>query len=200
MTFVHGRPITENRPELVLIRHGETEWSRSGQHTGRTDLPLTETGRAEARSIAAAVGSMDFTHVFASPLQRAWDTATLVGLDPVRDDDLLEWDYGRYEGVTTAETRATIPDWSVWTHEILDGESVDDVGARADRAIERFARLDGRVAVVAHGHFLRIFAARWLELDPREGRRFVLNTSTLSLLGWERENRVIRRWNDPCGW
>ncbi len=200
MTFVHGRPIAENRPELVLIRHGETEWSRSGQHTGRTDLPLTETGRGEARSIASAVANIDFSHAYASPLRRAWETAELVGLDPVRDDDLLEWDYGRYEGITTAETRETIPDWSVWTHDILDGESVDEVGGRADRAIARLSVLDGPVAVVAHGHFLRIFAARWLDLDPREGRRFVLNTSTLSLLGWERENRVIRRWNDPCGW
>lgn len=200
MTFVHGRPITENRPELVLIRHGETEWSRSGQHTGRTDLPLTEVGRTEARSIASAVANINFSSAFASPLQRAWETAQLVGLDPVSDDDLLEWDYGRYEGVTTAHTRKTIPDWSVWTHEIVGGESVDEVGARADRAIGRLSPLDGPVAVVAHGHFLRVFAARWLGLDPREGRRFVLNTSTLSLLGWERENRVIKRWNDPCGW
>lgn len=200
MTFVHGRPITENRPELVLIRHGETEWSRSGQHTGRTDLPLTEIGRNEARSISVAVADFDFSHAFASPLQRAWETAELVGLAAVRDDDLLEWDYGQYEGSTTAETRQTIPDWSVWTHEILGGESVDEVGVRADRAIVRLSQLDGPVAVVAHGHFLRIFAARWLDLDAREGRRFVLNTSTLSLLGWERENRVIRRWNDPCGW
>jgi broad specificity phosphatase PhoE len=200
MPFVHGRPVTENRPELVLIRHGETEWSKSGQHTGRTDLALTDHGRDEARAIAVAVSSIEFEHAFASPLQRAWETAQLVGLDPQRDDDLLEWDYGIYEGITTAETRETIADWSVWTHEIIGGEAVDDVGARADAAIERLSRLDGPVAVVAHGHFLRIFAARWLGLDAREGRRFVLNTSTLSLLGWERENRVIRRWNDPCGW
>jgi broad specificity phosphatase PhoE len=200
MTFVHGRPLTANRPELVLIRHGETDWSRSGQHTGRTDLPLTNHGRDEAEAIAASVSSIEFTHAFASPLQRAWETAQLVGLNPQRDDDLLEWDYGTYEGITTAETRETIADWSVWTHEIIGGETVDEVGVRADAAIERFARLDGPVAVVAHGHFLRIFAARWLGFDPREGRRFVLNTSTLSLLGWERENRVIKRWNDPCGW
>lgn len=199
MNFVHGRPLTENRPELVLIRHGETEWSKSGQHTGRTDLPLTEHGRTEARAIKSAVSAIDFAHAFASPLQRAWETAGLVGLAPQRDDDLLEWDYGEYEGISTAETRETIPDWSVWTHEIHGGESVDEVGRRADQAIERYSQLDGSVAVVAHGHFLRIFAARWLGFDAREGRRFVLNTSTLSLLGWERENRVIRRWNDPCG-
>jgi broad specificity phosphatase PhoE len=200
MTFVHGRPITENRPELVLIRHGETEWSRSGQHTGRTDLPLTEIGRNEARAITTAVADFDFSHARWSGLAKAWETAELLGLSPVRDDDLLEWDYGQYEGITTAETRQTIPDWSVWTHEIFGGESVDEVGDRADQVIGRLSQLDGPVAVIAHGHFLRVFAARWLDLDAREGRRFVLNTSTLSLLGWERENRVIRRWNDPCGW
>lgn len=198
--FVHGRPVTENRPELVLIRHGETEWSKSGQHTGRTDLPLTDVGRQEARNIAAAVAEIDFNHAYASPLQRAWETAELIGLSPVRDDGLLEWDYGVYEGVTTKETRTTIPEWSVWTHEIIGGESVDDVGARADAVIERVARLEGRIGIIAHGHFLRVFAARWLGLAPVEGRRFVLNTSTMSLLGWERENRVIHRWNDPCGW
>ncbi|MFT6811846.1 MAG: broad specificity phosphatase PhoE [Ilumatobacter sp.] len=198
--FEHGRPITPNRPELILIRHGETEWSASGQHTGRTDLPLTEQGREEARSIAAAVADIDFTSAFSSPLQRAWETAGLVGLTPTSDDSLLEWDYGDYEGITTAETRETIPGWSVWTHEILNGESIDEVGQRADAAIDRYTKLSGPIAVVAHGHFLRIFAARWLSLPAQEGRRFVLNTSTLSLLGWERENRVIKRWNDPCGW
>ena len=160
MTFVHGRPITENRPELVLIRHGETAWSRSGQHTGRTDLALSETGRNEARSISTAVADFDFSHAFASPLQRAWETAGIIGLRPDRDDDLLEWDYGEYEGITTTETRQTIPNWSVWTHEIVGGESVDEVGVRADRAIARLSQLNGPVAVVAHGHFLRVFAAR----------------------------------------
>ena len=127
--------------------------------------------------------------------------SALVGLEPVRDDGLVEWGYGVYEGITTAETRDTIPDWSVWTHPIEGGESLADVGARADAAIDRLiATSSETVAVVAHGHFLRIFAARWLGLNPVEGRRFVLNTTTMSLLGWERENRVVRRWNDPCGW
>lgn len=200
MSFVHGRPVTENRPELVLIRHGETEWSASGRHTGRTDIALTTHGREEARSIAAAVATIDFTHVYASPLRRAWETAELVGLTPTADDDLVEWDYGDYEGRTTADIRETIPLWSVWTDEITGGESVDEVGRRADSVITRLSTLTGPVAVVAHGHFLRIFAARWLDLPACEGRRFVLNTSTLSMLGWERENRVITRWNDPCGW
>ena len=198
--FEHGRPVTEDRPELVLVRHGETEWSRTGRHTGRTDLELTEHGRAEARSIADAVSTIDFSRVFASPLRRAWETAELVGLHPERDDDLVEWDYGDYEGISTAEVRRTVPDWSVWTHEIVGGETIDQVAARADRAIERYAALQGRIGVVAHSHVLRIFTARWLGLEPDAGRHFVLNTATVSLLGWERENRVIRRWNDPCGW
>jgi len=186
-------------PELVLLRHGETAWSASGRHTGRTDIPLTDRGRAQAADIAGAIARFDFTHVFASPLQRAWETAELAGLTPTPDGDLLEWDYGAYEGVTTAETRRTTADWSVWTHPIVDGESVGDVGRRADAAIERLCRLEGTIAVVAHGHLLRVLAARWLGLDPVEGRRFVLDTTTMSLLGWEREHRVIRRWNDPCG-
>ncbi len=204
MTFDHGRPAVDpdapNRPELVLIRHGETEWSVTGQHTGRTDLPLTERGRAEARAIADAVAGYDFDRVYASPLQRAWQTAELVGLRPERDDELMEWDYGEIEGRTTAEYREHTPDWSVWTHPIPGGESLADVGARADRVIERLCASSGRVGLVAHGHFLRVLGARWVGFDPIEGRRLVLNTSTVSLLGWEREQRVIRRWNDPCGW
>lgn len=193
--------MTSHTPELVLIRHGETEWSKSGQHTGRTDLELTELGKLQAEDIKAVVASLPIDRTIASPLRRAWETAELIGLDPVRDDDLLEWDYGVYEGITTAETRETIPGWSVWTHPIEGGESLAEVGARADAAIDRLiATSSETVAVVAHGHFLRIFAARWLGLDAVEGRRFVLNTTTMSLLGWERENRVIRRWNDPCGW
>lgn len=190
---------TPASPELVLIRHGETEWSSDRRHTGRTDIALTEHGRAEARGIAAAIAGIEFDHVVASPLRRAWETATLAGLDPTAEDSILEWDYGDYEGLTTAGVRETVPNWSVWTHPIHGGESVDEVGVRADAAIGRFEQLGGTIAVVAHAHFLRILAARWLELDPREGRRFVLDTASLSILGWERENRVVARWNDPCG-
>lgn len=186
-------------PELVLIRHGETEWSASGRHTGRTDIELTETGRRQASDIAGAIARFEFSKAFASPLGRAWRTAELASLSPIRDDGLLEWDYGAYEGITTAEVRRTIDEWSVWTHPIVDGETVDQVGRRADGVIERMCRLDGPIALVAHGHLLRILAARWLGLDAVEGRRFVLDTTTMSILGWERENRVIRRWNDPCG-
>ncbi|NND74052.1 MAG: histidine phosphatase family protein [Ilumatobacter sp.] len=192
--------MTTSRPELVLIRHGETEWSASRRHTGRTDIELTDRGREQAQAIAAAVADIDFTTVLASPLRRAWDTAVLAGLTPTVDDGIVEWDYGDYEGITTATVRETTPGWSVWTHPITGGESVDDVGARADAAIERYTEHGGTIGIVAHAHFLRILAARWLGLDAREGRRFVLDTATLSLLSWERENRVVRRWNDPCGW
>ncbi len=191
---------TPSQPDLVLIRHGETEWSRERRHTGRTDVPLTEHGRAQAQNIAAAVESFPFTHVFASPLSRAWDTARLVGLDPVEEPDLIEWDYGRYEGITTATIRETEPGWSVWTHPVLDGESVEAVGARVDALLGRLSTLDGPIALVAHAHLLRVLGARWLGLDAVEGRRFSLDTATISILGWERENRVVVRWNDPCGW
>lgn len=188
----------EWRPSVHIA--GPARRERVGQRVGRTDSPLTDHGREEARSIAAAVAETAFTHAFASPLQRAWETAGLVGLTPTVDDLLVEWDYGDYEGITTDATRQIIPDWSVWTHDIVNSESVDEVGRRADAAIDRYSGLSGPIAVLAHGHFLRIFAARWLGLPAQEGRRFVLNTSTLSLLGWERENRIIKRWNDPCGW
>ena len=189
-----------NRPELILVRHGETEWSRERRHTGRTDVALTDHGRAQARHIATAVESFHFAHSYASPLSRALETARLVGLDPEIEPDLLEWDYGRYEGITTAEIRETEPGWSVWTHPVLDGESIDEVGARVDRLLRRVLELDGHIALVAHAHVLRVLGARWLGLDAVEGRRFALDTATMSILGWERENRVVLRWNDPCGW
>jgi probable phosphoglycerate mutase len=133
-------------------------------------------------------------------LSRALETARLVGLDPEIEPDLVEWDYGRYEGITTAEIRMSDPGWSVWTHPILDGESIADVGARVDRLLHRLLDVDGPIALVAHAHLLRVLGARWLGLDPVEGRRFALDTATMSILGWERENRVVLRWNDPCGW
>ena len=191
---------TATRPRLVLIRHGETEWSRERRHTGRSDVPLTAHGRSQARDIAGAVESFQFGHVFASPRSRAWETAQLVGLDPVEEPDLVEWDYGRYEGITTATIRETEPGWSVWTHPVHGGESIDAVGARVDALLERLSALEGDVALVAHAHLLRVLGARWLGLDAIEGRRFSLDTATISMLGWERENRVMLRWNDPCGW
>ena len=133
--------------------------------------------------------------MLSSPLSRAWDTARLAGLDPIPDDDLLEWDYGDYEGLATEEIRTAIPGWSVWTHEVVGGESLDEVGVRADRVIERASGADGDVALVAHAHFLRILAVRWIGLPPGQGRHLTLDTAAMSVLGWERETRVIRPWN-----
>jgi probable phosphoglycerate mutase len=187
------------RPTLLLVRHGETQWSRDGRHTGRTDVPLTDRGRREAAHVRDELAPLHPDLVLASPLSRAWDTAVLAGLDPERDDDLVEWDYGDYEGRTTEELRGTIPGWSVWTHPIRNGESVDDVGRRADRAIARLRDRGHTIALVAHAHFLRVLAARWLELPPATGRHLALDTATLSVLGWERETPALWRWNDRCG-
>jgi len=183
--------------ELVLLRHGETEWSVERRHTGRTDVQVTEQGRAEATHIGGALARFDIAAAFASPLSRALETARLASLDPHIDDDLVEWDYGVYEGIPTADIRTTIPDWSVWTHPIPHGESLADVAARVDRVIERGTAIDGTVVLIAHAHLWRVLGARWLVLDAIEGRRLALDTATLSILGWERENRVVHRWNDP---
>jgi broad specificity phosphatase PhoE len=186
--------------ELVLVRHGETSWSEERKHTGRSDIPLTDNGRAQAQHIAGALRVFDIRRCFASPLARAWETAQLIELHPDPDPDLLEWDYGDFEGLTTAEIRERSPGWSVWTHAITGGETIEQVGERADRVIGRALAFDGMTALVAHSHLLRILAARWLELPAVEGRRFTLDNATISVLGWERENRVVTRWNDPAGW
>jgi probable phosphoglycerate mutase len=145
--------------------------------------------------VADLIKVWHFALVLSSPLSRAWETARLAGLDPVGDDDLLEWDYGVYEGRTTEEIQAEIPGWSVWTHDVVGGESLDDVGARADRAIGRAAAAGGDVALVAHAHLLRILAARWIGLPPGQGRHLTLDTASMSVLGWERDTRVICSWN-----
>ena len=189
--------------QLIVIRHGETEWSKQGRHTGRTDIELTERGRHEATDAARTLDGWSVDRAYTSPLSRARETAELVapscGL--AVDDSLVEWDYGVFEGETTAQTRERIAGWSVWTHEIVGGESVADVGARADAFLERFDReVDGGSAVVfAHGHFLAILIARWCRLPAVEGRRFALATATVSLLGWHREDRVVRAINHRCG-
>lgn len=187
--------------QLLVIRHGQTEWSRTGKHTGRTDIPLTDVGRDEARAAARTLDGWTIDAVFSSPLIRAKETADLVGFeDAVIDHDLVEWDYGVYEGIRTAETRLEIPDWSVWTHPIIDGESVEEVGTRVDRFFERLGALDAATGVVfAHGHLLSILIARWCGLAPVEGRRFALATATVSLLGHHREDRVVRALNHRCG-
>src|SRR5919112_3303332 len=181
--------------EAVLVRHGETEWSRDGRHTGRTDVPLTEEGRGRAGELAARVAGRDFALVLSSPLSRAVQTAELAGLEPQLRDDLVEFDYGDYEGVTTAEIRESRPDWYLWRDGSPNGETAEDVGRRVDRVIEEAVSAGGDVAIVAHGHVLRALAARWIEQPASLGGRLRLDTGTISVLGFEREVRVIRAWN-----
>jgi broad specificity phosphatase PhoE len=184
--------------EVWLVRHAETEWSKSGKHTGRTDVPLTDAGRERARELGARVGGRDFALVLVSPLERARETARLAGLgDPCQvREDLLEWDYGDYEGITTAEIREQRPDWYLWRDGVPNGETADEVGARCDRVIEEIRSVDGDAAVFAHGHVLRALAARWLEEAVSFGGRLYLSTGSLCVLGFEREVRVVRLWNE----
>jgi broad specificity phosphatase PhoE len=181
--------------ELWLVRHTETEWSRSGRHTGRTDLPLTEAGREQARALRDRFAGRTFALVLSSPLSRARETAELAGLEPQLRDDLVEFDYGEYEGITTAEIREQRPGWDLWRDGSPGGETAEQVGARVDRVIEEALAAGGDVAIVAHGHVLRALAARWVEQPAAFGRRLPLDTGTISVLGFEREVRVIRRWN-----
>jgi len=183
---------------LWLIRHGETEWSRSGAHTGRTDIPLTPTGEARAAAIGRYLHGMKFALVLVSPLQRARETCRLAGYAEVAElePDLMEWSYGAYEGRTSAEIRREVPGWNIWVNGVAGGETVEQVGARARRVIERASAAAGDAALFAHGHVLRILTACWLGLEPAAGRLFALDTACLSVLGYEREIRVIQRWNE----
>ncbi len=183
--------------EIWLLRHGETAWSLSGQHTGWTDLPLNAEGERQAVELGKALGNKSFAAVYTSPLQRAARTCELAGYaaQALRVDNLREWDYGSVEGRTANELRATIPEWSIWTHGTPDGESIDEVYLRAGRVIEMAMGAEGDVAIFSHGHFLRILTANYLGLAPRDAKLFALGTATISVLGWERENRVMRRWN-----
>ena len=183
-----------------LVRHGETEWARLGRHTGLTDIPLTETGRAQARTLGRRLAGGSFGLVLTSPLSRATDTAALAGFGDVAvvDSDLREWDYGALEGRLTAEIRTDFPGWSIWTGPWPDGETVDQVGRRADRVLARIRAADDDVLVFSHGHFLRVLAARWLDLPPASGALFALSTATVSIHGWERESPVIESWNEDC--
>jgi probable phosphoglycerate mutase len=187
----------------LLLRHGETEWSRDGRHTSTTDVPLTDVGVAQATALRRVVAGRTFALVLVSPMVRARDTARLVGLGDGAevDPDLSEWDYGEYEGRTTAEIRAERPGWSVWTDGAPGGESPADVARRADRVIDRCrtaAGGEGDVCVVAHAHLLRVLAARWIGLDAADGARLRLDTGTWSALGYEREAPVVLRWNVPA--
>jgi broad specificity phosphatase PhoE len=183
--------------EVWLLRHAETEWSRTRRHTGRTDIPLTEAGREHARALPERLAGRHFALVLTSPLSRAHQTAELAGLgDAARPrDGLLEWDYGEYEGRTTKDIRAQRPDWYLWRDGCPGGELPGDVQRRADAVVEEALTADGDVALFAHGHILRALAARWLEGPVTLGGRLALDTGTISVLGFEREVRVVRRWN-----
>jgi len=187
--------------EAFVIRHGETEWSRSGRHTGRTDLPLTENGRCAARRLEPVLSRTDFALVLSSPLQRARETCELASLgDRMEiDADLMEWNYGDYEGLTSDEIHRTAPGWTVFDDGCPGGERPDQVAARVDRVIERIRSTHGRVALFAHGHVLRVLAARWIGLPPGHGRHFLLGTSTLGVLGRYQDAPAVARWNVPAG-
>lgn len=181
------------------MRHGETEWSLSGQHTSRTDLPLVEVGRERALALGPRLASWDFALVLTSPLRRARETCELAGFaDRAEiDEDLREWDYGEYEGLTTPQIRETRPDWILWRDGCPGGEQPDEVGARADRILERARGAGGDVLAFAHGHIFRVIAARWIELPAAGGARLALSAGTVCALGYERETQVIRLWNEP---
>lgn len=187
-------------PIVYLARHGETEWSLSGQHTGLTDLPLTERGERNARQLGERLKGISFARVLTSPLQRAKRTCALAGFatDAQEDADLVEWNYGAYEGRRTAEILKERPGWQLFRDGCPNGESPEEVGVRADRVVSRVKAVTGNVLIFSSGHFLRVFAARWLELAPNQGKDFLLSTASLSLLGYEHNlsEPVVRLWND----
>ena len=184
-------------PEVVLVRHGETEWSRAGKHTGRTDVSLTERGREQALAVGGELRGRVFALVLSSPLDRAWQTCQLAGFgkQAERRDELMEWDYGAYEGRTTADIREERPGWTLWHDGVPGGETAAQVAARVDRVIAELRFLPGDAVVFGHAHALRVLTARWLGLDPEAGRLFALDPATISVLGYERETQVIRMWN-----
>lgn len=183
---------------VVLVRHGATDWSQAGRHTGWTDLPLNEDGRAQAATLAQPLSRWSFSTVLCSPLQRARQTCELAGyLDRAEfDADLREWHYGDYEGLTTAEIRERRPGWTIWSGGVLNGETIEQVADRADRVISRVQQLSGDVAVFAHGHFLRVLASRWIHQAPLLAQHLNLSTATISQVGWEHDWPSITLWND----
>ncbi|ANN58115.1 phosphoglycerate mutase [Mesorhizobium loti NZP2037] len=186
-------------PQIHLVRHGETAWSLSGQHTGRTDMPLTPAGEAAARGVAERLKGQSFSAVWSSPSQRAYNTSVLAGFgaQSVRNDDLQEWAYGAYEGRTTKEILADRPGWNVFRDGCPQGEMAADVGARADRIIKQLREAGGSILIFSSAHFLRVLAARWLGLPPEGGALFVLDTASISVLGYEHDlsEPVVRKWN-----
>jgi probable phosphoglycerate mutase len=190
-------PTSEGRNRVVLARHGETEWSKSGQHTSYSDIPLTSVGRERAKSLRPAMAKWTFALVLSSPLQRALETCRIAGLGDRAElePDLVEWNYGEYEGKTTTEIRKKVPGWTVFSHPSPGGETPEQVAARVDRVIARARAASGDVALFAHGHVLRVLVARWAELDPRMAKHFLLDVGTISVLGWERDTPAIQLWN-----
>lgn len=184
--------------QAVLVRHAETEWSLDGRHTGRSDIPLTEAGREAARALAARLGEWSFDKVLVSPLRRALETCELCGLGAGAQErpDLMEWDYGDYEGLTSPQILEHRPDWNLWRDGCPGGESPERVGARADRAIAELRGNPTTVAVFSHGHMLRVLGARWIELSPGHGARLGLSTAALGVLGYEHGTAILARWND----
>jgi len=191
--------VSEPYPVIYLARHGETAWSLSGQHTGLTDLPLTKDGEDAARRLGKRLKGLSVTKVFTSPLQRAARTCELAGFGAVAqfDPDLVEWNYGKYEGLRTSEIQRTRPDWKLFRDGCPGGETLDQIGTRADRVVNRVRALNGNVLLFSSGHFLRVLAARWLRLEPAAGRYFVLGTASLSALGYEHDisEPVVQWWN-----
>jgi probable phosphoglycerate mutase len=184
--------------DLWIVRHGETEWSRTGRHTGRSDPPLTEVGEAQGRALRSLLASRPWSLVISSPLRRAVRTAALAGLgEAVIDPDLVEWDYGDYDGLTTEEIRASVPGWTVWAAPCPGGETIDHVAVRVERVVNRVRRCPPGSAALAfgHGHCLRVLAARWLGTDPIAGRWLVLGAAGVSVLSWEHETAAILRWD-----
>ena len=180
-----------------IVRHGATEWSVSGRHTSRTDLPLLEAGEKQARAVGAKLQGHHFVLVLCSPLLRARETCRLAGFGDVAEitDDLREWDYGEYEGLTTRQIRARVPEWNLWRDGCPGGESPGQIGARVDRVIDRFDRVEGDGIAFAHGHVLRALTARWLEMEVAAGARFRLEAGSLGILGYERETKVLQGWS-----
>ena len=185
---------------IWLLRHGATEWSRNGRHTGSSDIPLLPDGEEEAKALAPLLSQQSFEQVWVSPLQRAQRTCELAGLGARAEvhQDLREWDYGDYEGITTKEIRQTVPNWSVWSHGCPGGEDAAAVTARCQRLIDQLLTIRGDVALFAHGHILRSLAGTWMEQGATGGKHLILGTGTFSVLGFERENRALKHWNAPC--
>jgi len=187
---------TRVKRQVYIIRHGETEWARDGKHTGLTDLPLTDNGESQAALLGRRIESIKFDYVFSSPLKRAHDTCKICGLDPRIDEDLVEVDYGAYEGMTSKEIYLTNPKWNIFTHGAPNGESIEALLSRVNRFLKKMEGLEGKIAVFTSGHFACAFATAWLELPIETSRRFSLTTASLSILGYEYTKRALKLWND----